>query len=272
MTPNLFRLYFFCCITMAINVSVFAQKNDLYVETKLANDKGLNPYNYDNKIYVDGKTYVYEYFIVKGKDTLKYAIVNGTDGARSWRYVPKTQRDSNTVEYLGIKALGKIGPIMMENANYKQTELFLFHYNADLKPLETELTGVIENKENIWLHPFRFHALEILQLSPFSYVKLPLTTGRTYDWNLDIGDKWPEFKAFDWKGKLTLNCKYTVQGKETLTLPIGTVQTIKVEGLADTSSGRSSLVSYFNDKYGFVKLVYHNLDGSTIIMTLKQVK
>lgn len=42
-----------------------------------------------------------------------------------------------------------MGPIMMENPNYKQTEVFLYHYNADLKPLETELTGVIENGTNI---------------------------------------------------------------------------------------------------------------------------
>jgi hypothetical protein len=161
---------------------------------------------------------------------------------------------------------------MMENPNYKQTEVFLYHYNADLKPFETELTGVIENGTNIWLHPFRFHALEILQLSPFPYIKLSLKSGQTYDWNLEVGEKWPEFKAFDWKGKLTLHVKYVVQGTEALTLPFGNVQTIKIKAIANTTIGQSTLTSYFNEQFGFVKLVYRNLYGSSITMILKQIK
>ncbi|WP_342644772.1 hypothetical protein [Mucilaginibacter sp. CSA2-8R] len=272
MARNLFCFSLLCCFTLAINLPVFAQQQGLFVEPKLPNTKGINPFNYDNKIFVEDKTYIYDYFIVKGKDTLQYAIVSQADGTKSWHYVPKKQHDSTTVTYLGIKTLGKSGPIMMENPDYKQTELFLYHYNADFKPLDTELTGVIENKVNIWVHPFRFHALEILQLAPFPYVKLPLKTGQTYDWNLEIGEKWPEFKAFDWKGKLTLQCKYVVQGQETLSLPVGTVQTIKIQGIANTTSGRSSLVSYFNQQYGFVKMIYHNLDGSNITITLKDIK
>ncbi|TWR25799.1 hypothetical protein FPZ43_16070 [Mucilaginibacter pallidiroseus] len=250
---------------------MLAQEKDIYVEPKLVNDKGINPFNYDNKVFVDNKTYVFDYFIVKGNDTLKYAIVPQADGTKTWKYVPQNDKDSNTVSYLGIKTLGKIGPIVMENPNYKQTEVFLYHYNAKLKPLETELTGVIENKANVWLHPFRFHALEILQLSPFPYIKLPVRVGSTYLWNLDIGEKWPEFRAFDWKGKLTLNCKYVVKGTEKLALPIRTIQATKVEGIAETASGQSSLISYYNKQFGFVKLVYKNLDGSTITMTLKKV-
>jgi len=271
MALNIFR-FCLCYFTITFSVSVLAQQQNLYVEPKLANLKGVNPYNYDNRVFVEGKTYLYDYFIVKGKDTLRYAITSQPDGTRNWHYVPQSQNDSTVVKYLGISTLGKLGPIMMENPNYKQTEIFLYHYNADFKPLETELTGVIENKVNIWLHPFRFHALEILQLSPFPYIKLPLKSGQTYAWNLDIGEKWPEFKAFNWTGKLMLRCKYVVQGKETLTLPIGALQTIKIEGVANTSSGRSSIVLYFNKPFGFVKLVYHNLDGSNITMTLKSVR
>jgi hypothetical protein len=32
---------------------------------------------------------------------------------------------------------------MMDKPNYNQTEVFLYHYNAQLKPLETELTGIM---------------------------------------------------------------------------------------------------------------------------------
>ncbi|GAB2699711.1 hypothetical protein GCM10027037_25440 [Mucilaginibacter koreensis] len=257
---------------MTFHVSVFAQSQRLYIEPKVPNNKGINPFNYDNKLFVEGKTYVYDYFIVRGHDTLKYAIASHPDGTKSWHYVPSRQKDSSKVEYLGITTLGKIGPIMMDKPDYNQTEVFLYHYNADMKPLETELTGVVENKVNVWLHPFRFHALEILQLSPFPYIKLPYKPGQTYDWKLDVGEKWPEFQAFDWKGKLTLNCRYVVQGKEMLNLPVGNIEATKVEAIATTASGRSTLTSYFNEQFGFIKLVYHNLDGSSITMMLKEVK
>jgi hypothetical protein len=272
MASILFRLSFLCYIIIAFHIPVFAQKQGLYIEPKVTNNKGINPFNYDNKLFVNGKTYIYDYFIVKGSDTLKYAVTSQSDGTKLWHYVSNMQKDSSIVEYLGIKTLGKVGPIMMDKPDYDQTEVFLYHYNADMKPLETELTGVVENKVNVWLHPFRFHALEILQLSPFPYIKLPLKPGQIYYWNLDIGEKWPEFKAFNWTGKLTLNCKYVVQGKERLSLPLGHVQTIKVEGVANTASGHSTLTSYFSEQFGFVKLIYHNLDGSSIVMTLKQIK
>ncbi|MCR8560849.1 hypothetical protein KXD93_24540 [Mucilaginibacter sp. BJC16-A38] len=270
MAPNL-RLPLLVFFITSV-VSAFAQKQSLYVEPKQNNNKGISPYNYDNTIYVEGKTYIYDYIIVKGKDTLKYAITSDPDGSKSWKYVPALRKDSNTVSYLGIKTLGKIGPIMMDKPDYNQTEIFLYHYSPNLKPLETELTGVIENKVNVWLHPFRFHALEILQLSPFPYAKIPYHLGQTYYWNLNIGKQWPEFKAFNWKGNLNLKCKYVVRGKEILTLPFGTVQVIKIEGTAKTEAGSSNLTSYFSEQFGFVKLIYSNLDGSSIVFILREIK
>jgi len=261
-------LFFF----MTSFTAAFAQKDSLYIEPKRDNDKGINPFNYDNSIYIEGKTYLYDYIIVKEKDTLKYAITPNPDGSKSWKYVPAAQKDATTVCYLGIKTLGKIGPIMMDKPDYNQTEIFLYHYNPDLKPLETELTGVVENKENVWLHPFRFHAFEILQLSPFPYVKLPYRRGQTYHWKLNIGEQWQEFKAFNWKGNLNLDCTYIVKGRETLKLPFGPVSVIKIEGTANTEAGISRLTSYFSEQLGFVKLIYANLDGSSIILTLRAVR
>ncbi|PUZ29354.1 hypothetical protein DCC81_07825 [Chitinophaga parva] len=272
MKISLFGFCLLSCLMLFAGSAALAQKQGLFIEKKMPNDEGLNPYNYDNKIFVAGKTYVYNYFIIKGPDTLKYAISPQAGGEKNWKYVAKMQKDSNTVAYLGIKTLGKIGPIMMDKPDYDQTEIFLYHYNPNLKPLDTELTGVVENQANVWLHPFRFHALEILQLSPFPYVKLPFKQGQTFYWSLDLGKKWPEFKAFNWKGNLKLNCTYVEQGKETLELPFGKVEVIKVKSVAVTAKGNSSLIAYFSEAYGFVKLVYRNLDGSIIVMSLNQIR
>jgi hypothetical protein len=266
------RLFLSVIFSLLLTFSSSAQQLPLYTEPPKKNSAGINPYNYDNIIYVADRTYIYDYLIIKGNDTLKYAITGKTDSGKIWKYVPAKTIDSTVISYLGIKTLSKIGPIMMDKPDYNQTEIFLYHYNSSLKYLDSELTGIIENEKNIWLHPFRFNALEILQLSPFPYVKLPYIKGQTFEWKLDLGKKWPEFKAFDWKGDLQLRCRYKEEGVEVVKLPIGDVSVIKTSAVGNTSAGKSFLISYFNEKYGFVKLIYNNLDGSRIIMTLKEIK
>ena len=81
--------------------------------------------------------------IIKNNDTLKYKIIHSKDGLKNWYYLPFSSSDSSTVDFLGIKALEQIGPIMMEHPDYSQTEIVLFEYNRDYKTHDKELTGVI---------------------------------------------------------------------------------------------------------------------------------
>ncbi|PZR27747.1 MAG: hypothetical protein DI535_09180 [Citrobacter freundii] len=272
MITSSFKQFFLLLIATLLTHTSYTQKNALYIEPRQDNNENVNPYNYDNKIFVPGKTYLYDYFIVKGNDTLKYKITPMPDGSKSWAYVPKENADSSTVVFLGIKTLPKKGPIMMDKPDYDQTEIFLYHYNIALKPLDTELTGVIENKQNVWLHPFRFHALQILQLAPFPYAKLNLPRGQTYRWDLAIGKHWPEFRALEWKGRINMKCNYTIGENTEVEVPYGKVSCTEIRAEGVTREGTGRLLAYFNEQLGFVKLVYNNLDGSVIVISLKEVR
>lgn len=244
------------------------ENHTIYAEPAVKTDIQKNPYNYDNTIFIPSKRYRYNYAIVKNNDTLKYVLTTGKDHQKSWRLVPANCADTNLVACLGIQTLEKKGPIIMENADYDQTEISLLHLNKDGKPLDAELTGVIENKRNIWLHPFRFHAFEILQLSPFPYIKFPFRPNRQFYWKLKLGRHWDELQEVKWKGKLTMKCTYKEEKEEEITTPLGVLRTYVVSATAKTRIGESSLVSYFNPEYGFVKLVYKNIDSSMIVITL----
>ncbi len=53
MTPFLFRLSILCCLILATGVPVLAQNQGLYIEPKRNNSKAVNPFDNDNKIFVE---------------------------------------------------------------------------------------------------------------------------------------------------------------------------------------------------------------------------
>lgn len=258
-------LFLFFCSTS------FSQKTNLFIEQPLTNTENINPYNYDNKIFTSTQTYIYDYMIIKNSDTLRYKIMPDSNGSKRWEYVPFNTNDSSTITFLGISALEKVGPILLEHPDYKQTEIVLYEYNLHYKTLDKELTGVIENSKNIWLHPFRMNAFQILQLSPFPYVKFPFEEKKYY-WNLKIGKHWKEFTIFKWKGKLNLKCEYQERKEEFIQTAFGKIPTMITTSIGKTKLGNSYLTSYFNKDVGFVKLIYDNIDKSKIILTLKEIK
>ena len=250
---------------------VLAQKNDLFIEKPIANTQNKNPYNYDNTLFTPRRNYIYDYVIILNKDSFRYKIINDAEGLNKWVYVPYDDYDSATIYFLGIKTLNEPGPIMAEHPEYAQTEIILDAYNLHSKSLNRELTGVVENEKNIWLHPFRMDALQILQLAPFPFVKLS-PDENNYNWSLRLGRHWKEFTRYNWKGKLNMNCLYQKQRPEILETEFGNIPTIVTNATAKMKIGKSYLTSYFNKNLGFVKLVYDNVDKSKIILTLREVK
>lgn len=170
---------------------------------------------------------------------------------------------------MSIKSLKNKGPIFNEHADYNQTEIVLSHLNEKQKPLTRELTGVIENDKNLWLHPFRMNAFQILQFSPFPFFK---TNGdKPYYWNLKIGKQWQELKNFNWKGNLNLNCKYENKGEKDLKIPLGTFKTTQTVSSCKSKLGINSLTTYYNKNLGFIKLEYTLINNEKIILTLREI-
>jgi hypothetical protein len=81
------------------NLPLLAQGQSPQVEKSISNNNGINPFNYDNIIYTNKKTYVYDYVIIKGADKFKYNIASDSSGKKRWDYVQATCTDSSTVCY-----------------------------------------------------------------------------------------------------------------------------------------------------------------------------
>ncbi|MCC6726524.1 MAG: hypothetical protein IT258_18630, partial [Saprospiraceae bacterium] len=71
-----------------------------------------------------------------------------------------------------------------------------------------EKTGIIENVQQIWMHPFRANQFNFTEVAPYPMVKLPLETGKTWDGQLSIQNGWG-----DWDNTAG-NYSYEVKAKE----------------------------------------------------------
>src|SRR5699024_9124518 len=54
-------------------------------------------------------------------------------------------------------------------------------------------TGIIENKKEVWTHPFRSNQYVLTEIAPFPTVKRPLKIGKAWQSSLKIGKNWGEW-------------------------------------------------------------------------------
>ncbi|MDR2836178.1 MAG: hypothetical protein LBV69_08315 [Bacteroidales bacterium] len=130
---------------------------------------------------------------------------------------------------------------------------------------------IIENNERVWIHPPRTFFFKILEINSFPYILKPYITGREWDWSLKIGQQWGNNKWKEWEGNITNKSHYKISGDTILDTKIGKLHCYIVDSYAVSELGKTYLTSYFNQKYGFVKLDYTNIDDSKIILNLIKI-
>lgn len=235
---------------ISFSINCFSQQYDkVYIE-KSKIDK-------NNIIYKIGNVYTYDVKVIIGNE---------------FKYINKNLIDSLTID--NEKALNKI-QLNVEKAKLfrrtdkNQTEI---KYNIYPNPTFRVSTGLVENEQNIWFHPPRFGFFRALETCPFPYIKLNKNAG--YKWNdeMVISDYWSDERWGIWKEKLLLKYGYEIMGEETMDTDFGNLSVTKVYATASSVIGKSSLISYFNDKYGFIKLEYVLFSGDKIILELKEIK
>ncbi len=143
-------------------------------------------------------------------------------------------------------------------SNYNQTTI---SYKYDSQKYYS-MSGIIENENNIWMHPPRNDFFKILELNPFPFVMKPLEIGNRWNWKLKIGSQWGDFRWKTWNGEITNLYNYQITKKETTTTKFGELKCYIIECVGDSKLGKTKLITYFNEKYGFIKLNYINIDGS----------
>ncbi|KQT35651.1 hypothetical protein ASG22_01125 [Chryseobacterium sp. Leaf405] len=233
-------------------------------------------YNNNNIIYTHGKKFTYSYFyqdikgekflIKKGKEILQpegYSIAG-------WEFVKTDKQDKETINHLILKP--KLGnPFERVVPDYNQTAIGYEYVMANGEFLSTEETGAIENEMNVWIHPPRNDFFKILEINPFPYIKAPYQIGTKWNWSLEIGDHWSDKRWLEWKGGIENQYTYEIKDKKNILTKLGNLECYVVHANANNRIGKTELISYFNPKFGFVKLEYTNIDNTKTVLELEKI-
>ena len=177
---------------------------------------------------------------------------------------------SNNIDSLKISEihLTVIKPRVFKRTNKNQTEVY---YSYEPNPKIVSATGIVENAENIWVHPPRDGFFKSLETCPFPYVKLNKPIGYRWTDSMSIANHWADKKWGLWEGRLLLNYEYEISGKEIILTKIGELDCIVINAIATSNIGQSRLKYYFSQEYGFIKLEYILFTGLEIELNIVQI-
>jgi hypothetical protein len=238
-------LIFLCTIQIG-----FSQQYDNVVIEKDSIDS-------NNQTYKIGNVYVFDYEIIENGISKKLK----TNSRRGFELVPK---DSDSIGVDKIHLL--IRPIADSlRTNGNQTQI---SYLQGPQFGSFSSTGVVDNSENVWVHPIRSGFFGSLETCPFPFVKKPLKIGQEWTDAMLIGEGWANKLWGEWKGQILLNYNYRITEKKVIETQIGEIECFIIESSAVSEMGTAKLKSYFSLDYGFIKLEYELWNNIKVNMTI----
>ncbi len=227
----------------------------------------------NNTIYRKNVAFIYSYEH-KTKDNRTYFFKEDPsieDRRYSWKFIAADSIDENTILEVNIKIKEGLEPIIKYDPDYNQTVAQYEYLTKDKSSPFNSMSGIIENEKNVWMHPPRDKYFRILELNPFPYIQTPLKVGNKWNWHLKIGDQWADKRWITWEGAIENKYTYEITDKKKINTPLGTLECYTIESTATSKLGETKLTSLFNTTYGFIELLYTNIDGSTTKLQLKEV-
>jgi hypothetical protein len=236
----------------------------------------INRYTEDNEIYQTNNVYYFSYqYVTKRGEKLYFQPIYETyitiedekeveKRFRSplWEFIPEENLSDEVVIAFQMHVLPNV-------CNGVQS-CIEFRYKAHNGEFAFQgTTGLIENEKNIWLHPPRSYFFTILQLNPFPFIQKPYEKGNQWYWSLKMGDKWGDHRWKEWEGTIENQYVYEITDTNSMIQThLGALNCYKIDSYAENELGKTYLTAYFNETYGFVRLEYINIDGSTLDIEL----
>ena len=241
-------------------------KDAIYFETPdKKSSKYPNPFDNDNEIYIPNQEFVFEYLYI--------------DSSGNQYLFDKEGYELTPLDSVNTATITKIAL----SIEYYQTEMYP-DYNQTLAEYLYYLprgdfiyprsySGIVENGKNVWMHPFRTPCyFRLLQLAPFPFIQKPLEIGKKWNWSLISNDQWDCAEWGEWKGNINSKYNYEILDFLPVKTTFGELDCYLVKATGDGDLGESELKSYFNEKFGFVKLEYKNVNKSKLIIDLVEIK
>lgn len=246
---KIFLLVFLIIIISGIVMSL--QKHDKMIYKP--NYSYKYSFSYYDKNNIQKKVFFAPPFIYEGNDEI-------FDNA--WTFDSNNKEDVNI---LGFSFNVKKGII-----NGNQIPYSINYLGDNNVNISGSLTGLIEDKNRIFLHPPRDKFFNILEFAPFPDIRLPLNIGKKWNSSINIPDTWVR-RDLKWKGELLINNEYTVIGSEDMITKFGKLKCFRICSTNKDKKINSKLIMYFNEIYGIVTYHYFNYDGSQIIFNLESI-
>jgi hypothetical protein len=260
---------------------LFAQEllfeDGLYYEKPISSDD-YNKYTSNNISYKQGCILVYDYYYMEKTGSKKKFI--------------KTKKFSEQ-NPLHLVDYDNVGDSVIDRIKLQVDDEFLVNFNSDSTDTQThinysylskelsifphfpdEITGVIDNEKNIWIHPPRDYTFNILQLNPYPFYYTDESV-KHWTWKLKVGGSYSlDSRWISAKDPLLINYDYVRCADETIATELGslTCRVIKATAYSEFEGKmmRTALKSYYHPDHGFVKLVYDNINGSRLFMELTE--
>lgn len=173
---------------------------------------------------------------------------------KRWKFQPENQ-DEITIQY------------EFTNDDFENNQKY--QLNKSLKQYfwtKEGIEGVIENVEEVWMHPFRNNQFNFTEVTPFPSVKFPLEIGKNWTGNFNIQEGWG-----DWENT-SGNFEYRVTAKEEINTAYGQIKNCwKIESKSEYEFGQSKFDYWFSESLGFVKMEYLNYGSQILEIELEEV-
>ncbi|MEL7123823.1 MAG: hypothetical protein AAFO07_30570, partial [Bacteroidota bacterium] len=232
----------------------------------------------DNKIFIGGRNFIYDFVYLDSAQVPQRVISYYTYSSKppvDWKLIADPDLHLMVAEYevdsIRLKVLNTDANGNRLAADQTLMVYEYFNQYGIIIP-ETELTGLIENSEKIFIHPPRNNGFSITEMSPFPELELPLEVGKTWSTTLSLPQEWSDITKVEFEGTANVYADYTIVGKETLASPFGKREVWKIEATGRSNKlGTSKSVFYFHEEIGFLRLHYFNVDDSQIVLNLQRV-
>lgn len=129
-----------------------------------------------------------------------------------------------------------------------------FSYWAD-----TVHEGIIENIQQVWIHPIRFNQFLWTETIAYPQCMLPLSVNKSWTGQTTI----PTGTWGDWQGA-TISNQYTVVGKQNFELEGKVLDCWEVQCTSELVGAKAHLNFLFHEDFGFVQMHYTHYSGDQV--------
>lgn len=137
--------------------------------------------------------------------------------------------------------------------------------------LKTDTTGIIENEEEVWMHPFRYNEFFKTEIAPFPLVHFPIN----HETTLAAKSKIAIMRNWGTYSPTMTEQKYFYIGKEKKSYGFtdDELECHRFQAYGHNSKhGISYLEYFFHEKYGFIEMNYLTYDNDKIKFVIVNVE